>query len=392
MNKLPKRGQGVFTHSVRPTTAELEKLEEAAEQERTPEGLEKATKILEALSDSSPKDIRYRNLADSMVAVTQGDLRVDITAERMKRAFQNLEENVDRITRAYTMTSRVSIERGGDVTPTDQQAMDAVEKMARFAFSNNNAPACTLIMYRGKVLVAGYNRSYTPVPKRDRHGESEAFTALDQKIYTGIAQVLLLYRAQNPGGLDERTNQILDKLVAQGVEKDQSLRLDSDYLEAKGFFAEKKVDQYARHLKGIIAENLFIRDEDGNLDAARIDGFQTAMTIGEFSESDLPEWEVFDRVHTKDPTLKLTLYSSLEPCGRCMATCIGHGQIGRIAFGARDKEGGALTSVQHATKLEWNLGRVPTEIVGGINEETLQPLADQWQFERYPKISQQERI
>jgi tRNA(adenine34) deaminase len=69
---------------------------------------------------------------------------------------------------------------------------------------------------------------------------------------------------------------------------------------------------------------------------------------------------------------KMTCYTTLEPCTMCFGALLLHG-IGRVVFGASDKQGGALVLMPHLPPYYTHKNRV-FEWVGPIMPEVCDPL------------------
>lgn len=384
--KTGKRQPGdseLVTHTVRPDPKLVETLSAALEQPRSAEGLAKAQQIVGAAADQWKSDPRVQRLATFFPETPPS--QVQIEAGQVKAAFQNLASGVKRLKLAAEGPTRISQQEGAEPSPFDRRMMKGVIRLSIESFRELNTPAASVLTVGEKVVAVGMNRSYFPEPAWDRHGEMEALRALRQKTYTGMAQILILH-ARRGGTLPEGTAASLARLESQGIMEDQSLRLDPDKLAQGGFFSEATVARYAKSLGNFLEEGGFMRDAEGRLHPHHRKVHETATELGVFEPKDLADWETFDRLHQKDPALKLTVYTSLEPCLMCMSNCTAHGQVGRIVYGARDEEGGATKSIEAFPALYHSLGRVPFELMGGIEGARAQQRYDGFFKDVYPFV------
>ncbi len=375
----------LVTHTLKPSDKLSGKIESALSQKRTAEGLSEAKGLVAAALDEFAADPRLKPLAAAFPEA-KGGASALLSAAQVKTAFKKLAEGVKRLQTAAQGAERVSHQEGAEVSAFDRKMMKGVIRLCGVSFSELNTPAATIITAGDKIVAVGMNRAYNPLPEYDRHGEMEALRALKQRTYTGIAQILVLHR-QRGGALSPRSQEILKKLEAQGLMKDQSLGLNPAKLEKQGFFSAAKIEKYERQLDAAVKEgSCFQRDEDGNLHGRPQQVFETAMSQGTFGAKDVADWEVFDRLHSRDPTMKLALYTSLEPCGMCLQNCTSHGQIGRVVYGARDEFGGGISTLEKYPEAYFSMGRVPYELVGGVEGEKAQVLYDKFFNEVYPYV------
>ncbi|MCC7380820.1 MAG: hypothetical protein IT384_03265 [Deltaproteobacteria bacterium] len=336
--------------------------------------------------------------ADPRIARLQATLELNrrskVTPQEVQRAFRNLAEGARCLLESATGTAEVHVSQGASLDAFDRRMMKATVKLAETNLHrDSNTPAACVISLDGKVVAIGVNRAYAPLYEWNRHGETEALAAVTQRLYCGMAQVLDLYR-KSGGKLDESTGALLDVLIANGVTKDLLFADDAKSLQAGGFFHPDKIALYARDLKSFTSENRFLASIDHQaVDEHNKNRLGEAIQTGTLKKSDLAGWAAYDRIHARKA--KLSLYTSLEPCGMCFQNCVSHGQIGRVVFGAYDDTGGAISGLAAGVKpldnvpvLYRQLGRVPVEIVGGILRKEAQALYEHFQAEIYSRVRQ----
>lgn len=377
----------LVTHMVRPDPKLVETLSAALEQERSVEGLTKAQEIVGAAVDQWKSDPRVQRLATLLPQFDPSEVRLE--ASHVKAAFANLASGVKRLQLAAQGTERVSHQEGAEPSAFDRRIMKGVIRLSIESFRELNTPAATVLTVGEKVVAVGMNRSYFPEPAWDRHGEMEALRALRQKTYTGMAQILILH-SRRGGALPEGTAASLARLESQGIMEDQSLRLDPNELARGGYFSEAQIARYAKSLGNFLEEGGFMRDAEGRIHPHHRKVHETATTLGVFEADEVAGWEILDRLHKKDPDLKLTVYTSLEPCLMCMSNCTAHGQVGRVVYGARDEDGGATRSIEAFPALYHSLRRVPFEVMGGIEGARAQERYDGFFKNVYPFVKKGE--
>jgi tRNA(adenine34) deaminase len=82
---------------------------------------------------------------------------------------------------------------------------------------------------------------------------------------------------------------------------------------------------------------------------------------------------------------EMTCYTTLEPCLMCFGSLLLHG-VGRIVFGAKDKEGGASSILGHLPAYYAGGGVSVPKLIGPIMSEECDPLYERVkaQFDRLP--------
>ena len=91
-------------------------------------------------------------------------------------------------------------------------------------------------------------------------------------------------------------------------------------------------------------------------------------------------------IHLWSRGREMTCYSTLEPCVMCIGALLLHG-IGRIVFGARDEQGGAISLLQHLPPYYAD-GKCVPHCIGPIASKDCDPLYKRTieKFERLPVV------
>jgi tRNA(Arg) A34 adenosine deaminase TadA len=372
---------GLVTYTAKPSVEVTAAIQDAlAQQALGPEGVTKALQILEQARLDHPGDKRLLTLIGAMQATIEPTPIAEDVAQ-VSSAFANLAQGAKRLTEAADGTSKIHRSEGAIVSKLDERMIDAVNELAKIPLSQENTPAASIMTLDGKIVSLGLNRAYAPMRSWDRHGEMEALAALRQRTFAGMANVLIQFR-DSGGKLPKEVGAALKKLEKQGLPLDL-LPDTAESLKEGGFFAPKKIEAYGKDLLAFIDENRFIRDKDGNLDRYHPDVMRNAIASGLFSQDELADWSIYDRLHTGEKSAKMDLYTSLEPCGMCMQNCTSQGQVGRLVYAAGDEHGGGVSMLEHYGPVYDK--RIPVEIVGGVHAEVAQEMYDYFFKEIYPK-------